>query len=130
MECLERHGLEVFLLFLRETIYYDLLNTTGAKVTVFAPTDDAFAAVQMDLNGIDPNVLIGNHIVDDTIQLDDLQQHKVFLNLQNNLLHSTTVVFYDFSPVYFNPRYHVHNRKKYPSHYNSGYMESRVVSVQ
>lgn len=92
--------------------FLDLLNTTGVKVTVFAPTNAAFDSVLDQLVGVNPNMLIGNHIVNGTVQEDQIRFETRFETRAGTILHGTTVVFYEYS--YFT--------------YPYSYTQTRIVS--
>lgn len=66
------------------------------EVTLFVPTDEAFEDIV--LMSVDPDMLVGNHLVAGTIEEDDLMSNMRFLTLAGTQLHSTTVTYYDYSP--------------------------------
>ena len=68
-------------------------------ITVFAPTNAAFDAVRDDLVGIDPDMLIGNHIVNGTVKESDLVFDRRFTNIVGLTLHSTVASFPDTSLI-------------------------------
>ena len=103
LECLEIQNLTSFISYLNQSTYLELLNTTGETLTVFAPTNAAFAAMRDQLIGMNPNTLVGNHIVNATILSTQLRSTMRFQTVAQTTLHSTAVVFYDLS--YTNPHY-------------------------
>ena len=74
-------------------------------MTVFAPSNEAFAAMSSELIGIDPDMLVGNHIVNRTVLSTQLVSMMRFENLAGTVLHSVAVSFYDYSLVYYYPQY-------------------------
>ena len=113
MECLIRLNLTEFIDYV---VLSDLLpifvnvNESGLELTVFVPTNAAFEAVRGELDDVDPDVLVRNHIVEGTIDESDLVFDQRFQTLQNTSLHSTTVVFADQSYLQYNQHYSSRNR--------------------
>ena len=103
-------------------MFYELLNTTGVTVTVFAPTNEACAAMSNELMGINPDMLVGNHIVNRTVLSTQLVSMMRFETLAGTALHSVTVVFYDYSLVYSNPQYSNY-------YHQSNLVRTRTVSL-
>ena len=106
LECLQIHGLTSFSTFLMLSNFFDLLNETESRVTVFAPTDAAFDGQNSDVidalnNSPDPgttNYLIGFHIVNGTVRFNDILKRTRFDNLAGSLLHGTTVLHFTYNP--------------------------------
>ena len=105
LECLEIQNLTSFISYLNQSTYLELLNTTGETLTVFAPTNAAFAAMSDQLIGMNPNTLVGNHIVNATILSTQLRSMMRFETVAQTTLHSTAVVFHDTSFLHTNPHY-------------------------
>ena len=105
LECLEIQNLTSFINYLNQSTYFELLNTTGATLTVFAPTNAAFAAMSNQLLGVNPEMLVGNHIVNATILSTQLRSMMRFQTIAQTTLHSAVVVFYDNTFLYNNPHY-------------------------
>jgi hypothetical protein len=88
--------------------FFDLIiaNNSNISVTVFAPSNAAFDAVRDQLVGIDPDVVIGNHIVLGTVKESDLVTDRRFMNLAGLILHASTASFPDTSSIsYYNPQF-------------------------
>ena len=97
------------------SIFTDLLNSTNAVLTLFAPTNESFDDI--DLLSVDPDMLVGNHLVRGTLKEADLMNNRRFTTLAETQLHSTTVVFSTYSPVIRHQSYHT-----------GYYTQTRVVS--
>ena len=106
LECLElQTDTSQFLNFIPMTTFLQLLNTSGAEITVFAPTNDAFAAMASEVALVPPNLLVGNHLVNGTVQFTDLVSGEVFPTLAGTQLHSTTISYYDYSRASYQQYY-------------------------
>ena len=105
LECLMRHNLTSFLSFLEQSDFFELLNMTSPNIsiTVFAPTNAAFAAANIPPD-INPDMLVGNHIVLETmIKESDLVPSRRFTNVASMVLHATTASFPN--TAVYNPTY-------------------------
>ncbi len=98
LQCLELQGLTSFLGAVNMSQFFELLNGTDMKVTLFVPTNAAFEEAGMLLDA--PDMLVGNHLVLGTVQEDDLVSTMRFLTLAGTHLHSTTVIYYDYGSSY------------------------------
>ena len=100
IECLVTHNLTTFINYLTRSMYLDLLSMTDSNIslTIFAPTNAAFDAANIP-TGMDPDMLVGNHIVLGTVKESDLVLNRQFMNLEGLRLHSTTAAFPDTSHV-------------------------------
>lgn len=89
--------------------FLDLIsaNNSNVSITVFAPTNAAFDAVRDQLAGVDPDMVIGNHIVIGNVKESDLINiDRRFMNLAGLTLHATTASFPDTSSInYYNPQF-------------------------
>ena len=96
LECLIRQNLTTFLSYLVRSSYFDLLslNDSNITLTVFAPTNAAFDAANISLE-MDPDLLIGNHIVMGTVKESELISNRRFMNIEGLVLHSTSAGFPD-----------------------------------
>lgn len=115
MECLIRQNLTEFVNLLVRSSFLDLISNSSASnmsITVFAPTNAAFDAIRGQLNDLDPDMVIGNHIVLGTVKESDLVTDRRFTNLAGLTLHATTASFPDTSAV---------------SHYNTPFTNVRQV---
>ena len=105
LDCLQIHQLNIFTTMLSISSFEDLVNSTDAEITVFAPTDEAFAPILTLLNLSAVDEVIGSHIVNKTIEVEDLVQRAIFENLARSLLHASTVTFHEY--VYnYNSQYY------------------------
>lgn len=85
--------------FLVRSTYFDLLSSSSnITLTVFAPTNAAFAAANISSN-IDLDALVGNHIVLGTVKESDLITDRRFVNIEDLTLHSSTASFPDTSSI-------------------------------
>ena len=76
------------------------------SITVFAPSNAAFDAVRNELVDMDPDMVIGNHIVLGTVKESDLVSNRRFTNLAGLTLHSTVASFPDTSSIsYYNTQF-------------------------
>ena len=114
LECLQIQGLDEFISYLNQTNYFDLLNTSGSQLTVFAPTNAAFQQARaMGLifrptdTFVNVSMLVGNHIVQGNITHRDLEKTgvRIYTNVEGILLHRVSVSFDDYSYVSYNPGY-------------------------
>ena len=88
--------------------FFDLIsaNNSNVSITVFAPTNAAFDAVRDQLEDVDPDMVIGNHIVLGAVSESDLVTDRRFMNLAGLILHATTASFPDTSSLsYYNPKF-------------------------
>lgn len=103
-----RHNLTSFLSYLERSTFIELLNITAPNVsiTVFAPTNAAFAAANIPAD-MDPDMLVGNHIVLQAIQESDLIAGRRFTNVADMMLHATTALFPNTAHIaaYSSPSY-------------------------
>ena len=107
LECLEIQGLSEFISYLNNTPYLSLLNSTGAPLTVFAPSNAAFEQAHslVFLSPTNPNInismLVGNHLVRGNITKASLEQHgaKIYTNMEGRNLHRVSVSFGDYSYI-------------------------------
>lgn len=101
LECLRLHNLTRFISFLEESSFLGLANRSD--VTVLAPTNEAFALVEARLVSIDPDTLVGNHIINQTLKESKFIHRKRFTSLAGLTLHSTLVSFPDFRLITYQP---------------------------
>ncbi len=76
----------------------DLFLSSDTEVTLFAPTNAAFEDI--DLSSVDLDMLVGNHLVLGTVGEEKLVNNRMFVTLAGTHLHSTTVMYNDYSPSY------------------------------
>ena len=108
LECLVRQNLTEFMNLLIRSAFFDLISAENSNVsiTVFAPTNAAFDAVRSELVNIDPDMVIGNHIVLGTVKESDLVPDRRFMNLAGLILHGTTASFPNTNSLtYYNPQF-------------------------
>ena len=74
------------------------MTDSNISITVFAPTNAAFDAANIPA-GMDPDMLVGNHIVLRSVKESDLVVDRRFMNIEGLLLHSTTAAFPDTSQL-------------------------------
>lgn len=74
------------------------MTESNISITVFAPTNAAFDAANIPV-GMDPDMLVGNHIVLGNVKESDLVVDRRFMNMEGLLLHSTTAAFPDTSLI-------------------------------
>lgn len=101
-----------FISYINESVFFPLFNeSTDSEFTVFAPTNAAFEAQMGELASldIDPDTLVGHHLVPETVMEADLVFDKRFMTFSNTTLHSTTVVYADRSLYQYNPQYSQNN---------------------
>ena len=76
------------------------------SITVFAPSNAAIDAVRDQLVNVDPDMVIGNHIVLGAVKESDLVTGRRFTNLAGLILHATTASFPDTSSIsYYNTQF-------------------------
>lgn len=103
LECLRLHNLSKFIEFLEMSSYFNLLSRNDSEVTVLAPTNAAFDRVEDELMGVDPDMLVGNHIINQTLLQNRFLNRKRFKTLAEQTLHSTIVHFADYSLITYQP---------------------------
>lgn len=72
------------------------MTNPNISITVFAPTNAAFDAANIPAD-MDPDMLVGNHIVLGTVKESDLLTDRRFTNVEGLILHSSTASFPDTS---------------------------------
>ena len=107
LECLEIQGLNTFTTMVLVSDFIGLLNTTGSEVTVFAPTDEAFAEQIIEVTealinapGGTADELVGFHLVNGTVNFTKILTRMRYDNLAGSLLHGATVAQFTLNPGY------------------------------
>ena len=84
----------------------DFVNQTdfGEMFTLFVPTNAAIEAINNELDLLDPNMIVGNHVVGRALKETDLTFNQRFRTIVNLTIHSTTVVFGHQTLYNYNPQ--------------------------